>query len=63
MEGKKLRAGVYGLFFIPGEKEWELILSKDSKSWGHYFYNDSNDALRVKVIPEKSEYHELIRYA
>lgn len=62
VEGKKLPAGAYGLFFIPGEKEWELILSKDSKSWGHYFYTETNDALRVKVIPEKSEYHEWLTY-
>lgn len=62
IEGKKLEAGAYGLFFIPGEKEWELILSKDSKSWGHYYYNDKHDALRVKVIPEKAEYHEWLTY-
>jgi hypothetical protein len=62
VEGKKLEAGAYGLFFIPGEKEWELILSKDSKNWGHYSYNDKNDALRVKVIPEKSDYHEWLTY-
>jgi tetratricopeptide (TPR) repeat protein len=62
IEGQRLPAGAYGLFFIPGEKEWELILSEDSKSWGHYFYNDKNDALRVKVIPEKSDYHEWLTY-
>ena len=62
IDGKKLEAGVYGLFFVPGEKEWELILSKDSKNWGHYFYNEKNDALRVKVIPEKSDYHEWLTY-
>ena len=62
VEGKKLEAGAYGLFFIPGEKEWELILSKDSKNWGHYFYDDKNDALRVKVIPGKSECHEWLTY-
>jgi len=62
IEGKPVKAGTYGLFFIPREKEWELILSNDSKSWGHYYYNEKNDALRVKVIPEKSEYHEWLTY-
>jgi tetratricopeptide (TPR) repeat protein len=62
IEGRKLAAGAYGLFFIPGEKEWELILSTDSKNWGHYYYNDKNDALRVKVIPAKSEYHQWLTY-
>jgi tetratricopeptide (TPR) repeat protein len=62
IEGEKLPAGEYGLFFIAGEKEWQLIFSKESKTWGHYFYNDKNDALRVKVTPEKSEYHEWLTY-
>lgn len=62
IEGKELPAGVYGLFFLPGEKEWQLILSKDSNKWGHYFYNEKNDALRVKLIPEKAEYREWLTY-
>lgn len=62
IEGKSLRAGAYGVFFVAGEKEWELILSNDSKNWGHYFYNEKNDALRVKAAPEKSEYHEWLTY-
>jgi tetratricopeptide (TPR) repeat protein len=62
IEGKPLRAGAYGVFFVAGEKEWELILSNDSKNWGHYTYNEKNDALRVKVIPEKSEYHQWLTY-
>lgn len=62
VEGKPLPAGSYGLFFIPGEKQWELILSTDAESWGHYFYNERNDALRVTVTPEKSEYREWLAY-
>jgi tetratricopeptide (TPR) repeat protein len=62
IEGKKLSAGAYGLFFVPGEKGWELVLSTDSKNWGHYFYDEKNDALRVKVIPEKSEHHQWLTY-
>src|SRR5471030_1657010 len=27
MEGKKIPAGVYGLFSIPGENEWTIIMS------------------------------------
>jgi tetratricopeptide (TPR) repeat protein len=62
IEEKQVPAGRYGLFFITGEKEWELILSKDSKKWGAYLYNDKNDALRVKVIPKKAEYREWLTY-
>jgi tetratricopeptide (TPR) repeat protein len=62
IEGKQLMAGAYGLFFIAGEKEWELILSKDSKKWGAYLYNEKNDALRVKIIPAKAPYREWLTY-
>ncbi len=62
IEGKELAAGVYGMFFLPGEREWQLILSKDSNKWGHYFYNEKNDVLRVKLVPEKGEYREWLTY-
>ena len=62
VEGKNIPAGKYGLFFIPGETEWELILSKDAGSWGHYSYEPSRDALRVTVKPETSDYREWMTY-
>lgn len=62
IEGEQLSAGAYGLFFIPGEKEWEVVFSKDSENWGAYLYNEKNDALRVKVIPQKAEYREWLTY-
>lgn len=51
-------AGSYGLFMLPGQNEWTLILSRRSTSWGHYNYSESEDALRVSLKPEKSPYHE-----
>ena len=51
VEGQPLPAGRYGLFFVPGESEWTVIFSKNSTSWGHYFYDAAEDALRVTVKP------------
>ncbi len=62
VEGQKLAAGTYGLFMIPGANEWTVIFSKNSASWGSYFYDPAEDALRVKVKPSKSEYHEVLSY-
>src|SRR5215217_3111 len=31
---KKVKAGTYSLFSIPGEKEWTVILSSDLDYWG-----------------------------
>ncbi len=62
VEGKKLSAGKYGLFFLPGDQEWKLILSRDADNWGHYSYREDRDALRVTVTPFKSEYREWLTY-
>lgn len=47
--GKKVKAGTYSLFAIPGEKEWTLILSSDTDYWGAYKYKEANDVLRTTV--------------
>ena len=39
-----------------------MIFSKNHTSWGSFFYDPKEDALRVKVKPEKSEYHEWLTY-
>lgn len=62
IEGQPLPAGSYGLHMIPGPEEWTVVFSKNDKSWGSYFYDASEDALRVKVKPVKSEYHEWLTY-
>jgi len=62
INGNKLEAGTYGLFMEPGEKEWVIIFSKNSTSWGAYFYKKSEDALRIVVEPVKAEFHEYLTY-
>ena len=49
---KTLAAGSYGLFTIPGEKEWTIIFNSNSKGWGSFTYTESEDVVRVKVKPE-----------
>jgi Protein of unknown function (DUF2911) len=53
IEGNKVPAGEYGLFSIPGEDQWTIILSKKAKQWGAYMYNQADDFLRFKVMPVK----------
>lgn len=52
MEGNKISAGEYGLFSIPGEQEWTIIISKQPKQWGAYTYKATDDFLRFKVKTE-----------
>ncbi len=47
-----LAAGSYGLFTIPGEKEWTIIFNSNSKGWGSFSYTEAEDVVRVKVKPE-----------
>ena len=54
VEGKVLKAGKYGFFTIPGEKEWVIIFNKTPDQWGAFKYDEAQDALRVKVKPVKS---------
>lgn len=53
LEGNKVPAGEYGLFSIPGENQWTIILSKKPKQWGAYTYNQADDFLRFTVKPVK----------
>ncbi|MBO9572230.1 MAG: DUF2911 domain-containing protein [Chitinophagaceae bacterium] len=51
VEGKPLPAGKYSLFVAYGPSESIVIFSKNSTSWGSYFYDQKEDALRVTVKP------------
>ncbi|HXO18654.1 MAG TPA: DUF2911 domain-containing protein [Thermoanaerobaculia bacterium] len=62
VQGQPLPAGTYGLHFIPGADEWTIIFSKNHTSWGSFFYDPREDALRVKTKPEPSEYREVLAY-
>jgi tetratricopeptide (TPR) repeat protein len=55
IEGKTLPAGKYGIFMALGENETTIIFSKNADSWGSFYYNESEDALRVNVKQLKGQ--------
>ena len=55
IEGKDLAAGKYGLMMAVQENEVTIIFSKNTTSWGSYFYDATEDALRVSVKPIKNQ--------
>lgn len=63
IEGKPLAKGTYGFFMAMGNGDATLIFSNNSTSWGSFFYDDKEDALRVtvKTIP-LSESVERLQY-
>ncbi len=62
VQGESLAAGTYGLHMAPGEEEWTVIFSHNSTAWGSFFYDPSEDALRVTAKPEKAEYREWMTF-
>jgi hypothetical protein len=63
IEGKELKAGTYGLFLaVAKEGAYTWIFSKNSSSWGSYFYDAKEDALRVDVMPLESPYKEWLTF-
>jgi hypothetical protein len=57
LNGMEVPAGKYALYTIPGEKEWTVILSKDTSLSGASGYNPTNDLVRFKVTPVQLAEH------
>jgi tetratricopeptide (TPR) repeat protein len=55
IEGQLLPKGKYGLFIAYDPLESIVIFSKRSDAWGSFFYDEKEDALRVKVKPQPIE--------
>ena len=51
IEGQPLKKGKYGFFIAFDPNECTLIFSNNASSWGSFYYNEKEDALRVKVKP------------
>ncbi|HET7506376.1 MAG TPA: DUF2911 domain-containing protein [Kofleriaceae bacterium] len=50
--GKPLKAGTYGLHMLPTAKDWTIMFSTATASWGSFTYDQKEDALRVTVTPK-----------
>jgi hypothetical protein len=62
IQGQELKAGKYGLFTIPTPEQWTIIFNTVADQWGSYEYDETKDALRVNVVPEKDENAEELDY-
>jgi hypothetical protein len=62
VNGNALPAGKYSIAMIPSKDDWTVIFNKNSEGWGTYDYDESLDALRVTVTPEKAPFQEWLRF-
>jgi hypothetical protein len=63
VENHKVPAGAYGLFFVVNKDgTGEVVLSKDSRSWGSFWYNAGQDEMRAKIQLRDIPLTELLTY-
>jgi acetyl esterase/lipase len=60
VEGKKLPAGKYSFYAIPGEKEWQIIINSQTGQWGVKRDGETsrlkeNDIITATVRPGKAK--------
>ncbi|MCF0071645.1 DUF2911 domain-containing protein [Dyadobacter sp. CY261] len=48
MGGKRVKAGSYSLFSVPGQSSWKIILNSETGQWGTE-YNDGKNVMNVEV--------------
>jgi len=60
--GQALDKGTYGLHMLPNQDQWTVIFSKVNTAWGSFTYKESEDALRVTVKPEATDFREALAY-
>jgi hypothetical protein len=53
IEGKKIPAGTYSVFSIPGQNEWTVMLNKNEKA-STSDYSQAEDVARFMVKPKKT---------
>lgn len=63
VEGTTVPAGSYGLFFVINkDNSGEVILSKDYKSWGSFWYDPKQDQLRANIQLRAAPDTEFLTY-
>jgi len=56
-------AGNYVLLTIPGEKEWEVILSSNTDVWGAFQYSPKSNIAKITVPSKRAESLEVFSIA
>jgi hypothetical protein len=60
--GKKVPAGSYALYTIPGRQTWTVILSSNFEAWGAQGYSEKQDVARFTVKPETTPQRERLAF-
>ncbi|WP_445385385.1 DUF2911 domain-containing protein [Robiginitalea sp. IMCC44478] len=55
IKGETLEAGKYGMFAIPSREKWTWIFNKNWDQHGKDEYSETDDVIRIDVLPEKTD--------
>jgi tetratricopeptide (TPR) repeat protein len=63
IEGKKVPAGSYGLFFVINQDNTgEVILSKNFTSWGSFFFDSTENQIKCPIKITENQFTEYLTY-
>ncbi|MBA4053383.1 MAG: hypothetical protein C0490_01600 [Marivirga sp.] len=63
VQGTIVPAGSYGLFFVVNQDNTgEVVLSKDFRSWGSFWYDPAQDQLRAPIKVREVAHMELLTF-
>ncbi len=61
--GELLPKGRYSYFTIASDNMWVIIFNKNWDQWGSYSYDQSQDALRIEILPyQVPEFEERMKF-
>ena len=55
INGNKIKKGRYTIYAIPDSSNWNIIINKDTDSWGSFKYDKTMDVVRINVPVEKTD--------
>jgi hypothetical protein len=61
--GKKVPAGTYALYTVPGKTSWSVVLNSSVEAWGNDGYDTKKDVARVSAKPETADNRERLAFA
>ena len=60
INNKKVKKGRYTLYCIPASDKWNIIVNKETDTWGSFAYTQAKDVARMEIPVIKNEITEAL---
>lgn len=60
--GKKVKAGTYALYTVPGQASWSVVLNSSLEAWGNNGYDAKKDIARITAKAEPTDKRERLTF-